>query len=146
MTTGYLLGERISNAICVALPLELKEVWFGLSLYVLLPMPSSFLALVLMFVVSCLRTLRNLCPTRQADPTYGVWTTLQGCLNTGTKTRHGDGKDRAMAILIQVSCLTASCSLKGWSHHPFVLALRHFLTKFSKLNQQNKSLGCNSIF
>lgn len=57
---------------------------------------------------------------------------LHGCLNPGTQTRRGNakpGKNGTMAISIWVSCLTAKFSLKGWSHHSFMLTLRHFFTK-----------------
>lgn len=67
---------------CVAVPWKLKEVWFGLPLCLLLHMLSSSLALILMFVMSCLRTLRKLYPTKEADAAYTIWTTsLHGCLN-----------------------------------------------------------------
>lgn len=57
---------------CVAVPWKLREVWFGLPLCLLLHTLSSSLALILMFVMSCLRTLRKLDPTKEANAAYTI--------------------------------------------------------------------------
>ena len=126
---------------CVAIPWKLKEVWFGLPLCLLLHMLSSSLALILMLVMSCLRTLRKLYPTKEANAAYAVWTTsLNGCLNTDTETRHSWARTELWPSRFRCLVLQQGAA---WRADPTTPSCWHWVTSllswFSKLNQQNNS-------